>query len=206
MTPSGRRIGLLGGAFNPPHQGHLRLAALALKHLPLDELRFVPTALSPLKGPGGEGASTRLRLLEAALSDLEGPVSVDSIELHRGGVSYTVDTLEALTLREPGAAWIWLLGSDQLAHFDQWRNGARILELASLAVAPRPGCQDWVPDSLNGRLRESWSGLPGELVWLPSTDLDLSSTTLRQDISAGQVPKGLPIQVQAAIERENLYR
>lgn len=206
MTTPKRRVGLLGGAFNPPHQGHLRLATLALEHLALGELRFVPTAHSPRKPDQSEDGATRLRLLQTAMEGLSGPVSVEPIELGRGGISYTVDTLEALTAREPENAWIWLLGSDQLAQFDQWRNGARILELASLAVALRPGCSTVVPETLAGRLRESWSGQPGELVWLPSTELELSSSQLRQGISQGRVPEGLPIQVQAAIERENLYR
>lgn len=206
MTIPQRRVGLLGGAFNPPHLGHLRLATLALEHLALRELRFVPTAYSPRKSTEGEDGPTRLRLLQAAVEGLGASVSVDPIELDRGGISYTVDTLEALALREPGTAWIWLLGSDQLAQFDRWKNGARILELASLAVAPRPGCPWGVPEILAGRRRESWSGLPGELVWLPSTEMELSSSDLRLGLSRGRVPDGIPIQVQAAIERENLYR
>lgn len=206
MTNPARRVGLLGGAFNPPHLGHLRLASLALACLGLDEVRFVPTALSPHKPSQGEDSAQRLRLLEAALCGLGGPLSIDSIELDRGGLSYTVDTLEALTLREPAHRWIWLLGSDQLAQFDRWKNGARILELASLAVTPRPGCPAVVPALLAGQERATWSGGPGELLWLPPTELDLASSTLRQGLSEGRVPEGLPIQVQAAIERENLYR
>ncbi len=206
MNGSRRRVGLLGGAFNPPHLGHLRLATLALEHLALGDLRFVPTACSPHKPGGGEDGATRLRLLQAAVDGLGGLVSVDPIELDRGGVSYTVDTLEALADREPENAWIWLLGSDQLAQFDRWKNGTRILELASLGVALRPGSPRLVPVSLEGRLRESWSGEPGELVWLPSTELELSSSDLRQGIVQGRRLEGLPIQVRAAIERENLYR
>ncbi len=206
MTSPERRVGLLGGAFDPPHRGHLRLATLALEHLALNELRFVPAAHSPRKPAQGEDGATRLRLLQAAVEGLDGPVSVEFLELDRGGISYTVDTLEALTAREPGNAWIWLLGSDQLAQFDAWKNGARILELASLAVALRPGCAEDVPETLAGHLRESWSGGPGEVVWLPSTELELSSSEFRQGIAQGRVPDGLPIQVQAAIERENLYR
>ncbi len=200
-----RRVGLLGGAFNPPHLGHLRLAALGLEHLSLDELRFVPTAVSPHKPAAGE-AAIRLRLLEAALEGLSGPCRVELLELERGGTSYTVDTLEALAAREPGTAWIWLMGGDQLEGFAAWRNAPRILELASLAVASRPGWAGTLPELLAGRARAAWSGLPGELVWLPSTELDLSSSELREDLAAGRSPEGLPIQVRAAIARENLYR
>ena len=78
------RIGLLGGAFNPPHEGHLKLARLALEHLNLDELRFIPTALSPHKpDPGGPGAEARLRLLEVALAGFDPRCRVEH-QLHGG--------------------------------------------------------------------------------------------------------------------------
>ncbi len=201
-----RRVGLLGGAFNPPHLGHLRLAVLALEHLALDELRFVPTANSPHKPPPDGGAALRLRLLRAALEGMPGSCRVEPIELERGGTSYTADTLEALALREPGTTWIWLMGSDQLESFDHWKNGPRILELASLGIAPRPGYGRTVPEPLADLQREVWSGAPGELVWLPSTELQLSSSELRVGLFTGSVTEGLPIEVRAAIDRENLYR
>ena len=109
------RVGLLGGAFNPPHEGHLKLARLALDRLDLDELRFMPSALSPHKpDPGGPDARARLGLLSEALKAFDPRCRVEEAELERGGTSYTVDTLEALAAREPGAAWILIMGSDQL--------------------------------------------------------------------------------------------
>ncbi|HNX31708.1 MAG TPA: nicotinate (nicotinamide) nucleotide adenylyltransferase [Holophaga sp.] len=201
------RIGLLGGAFNPPHLGHLRLAELALRALCLDEVRFVPTARSPHKAEPGAGpdARSRLGLLEAALAGTACPFRVEPIEIERGGTSYTVDTLEALCRREPGRAWILLIGCDQLPGLPQWRRMDRILELASLGVAPRPGFSLEVPLPLEARRRDQWSGAPGELVWLPGTGLLLSSSGLRSEISRGHSPEGLPIQVEAAIRRENYY-
>lgn len=204
MSP--RRIGLLGGAFDPPHAGHLRLACLALQYLALDELRFVPTARSPHKPSPAEEAATRLRMLEAALEGLPGPIRIEPLELQRGGTSYTVETLEALVDREPDCAWIWILGTDQLERFGTWHRGARILELASLGVALRPGFDRRVPELLQGTQRQAWSGAPGELVWLPSTDLDLASSALREGLSADLDPEGIPIQVRAVIDREKLYR
>jgi len=199
---------LLGGAFNPPHLGHLRLAALAWETLDLDELRFVPSAIPSHKSlpEGTPDASVRLCLLREALAGYGHAFTVETLEVDRGGPSYTVDTLEALAARESGTAWIWLLGADQLAVFTSWRRWERVLELCSLAVAPRPGWEARIPGSLTGRLREAWSGAPGELIWLPSTELDLSSSELRAELSAGRPPEGIPIQVRAAIDRENLYR
>jgi nicotinate-nucleotide adenylyltransferase len=202
------RIGLLGGAFNPPHLGHLKLAELGLRSLGLDEVRFVPTARSPHKGDPGTGPvpGARLLLLEEALSGSEFPFRVEAIELERGGISYTVDTLEALHQREPGSAWILLIGCDQLPGLPQWRRMERILELASLGVAPRPGFAGAVPSMFESRRRDQWSGAPGELVWLPGTELPLSSSGLRAELALGHRPEGLPIQVEAAIRRENHYR
>lgn len=199
-----RRVGLLGGAFNPPHLGHLKLAHLALAHLALDELRFVPTAVSPHKPSEPTAAAARLVLLLAALEDT--PFRIETAELDRAGISYTVDTLDALSRREPDCAWILVMGADQAAGLAGWRRIDRILELASVAVAPRPGEQAEIPAALQSRLRTGWSGAPGELVQLPGTELDLSSSGLREALRKRPSPDGLPPQVLAAIRRENLYR
>ena len=204
-----RRVGLLGGAFNPPHHGHLKLARLALDHLGLDELRFVPTAVSPHKpDPGGPAAGARLHLLEAALRAFDPRCRVEALEVERGGTSYTVDTLEALAAREPETAWILVMGSDQLAGFPTWRGPERIVELAALAVGQRPGAPAALPPVRGLRTVAAWSGRPGELVWLPSTETDLASTDLRQRLAADPAhdPEGIPSQVMAAIRAENLYR
>ncbi|MDP2876887.1 MAG: nicotinate (nicotinamide) nucleotide adenylyltransferase [Holophaga sp.] len=204
MTP--KRVGLLGGAFNPPHLGHLKLAELACHELALDELRFVPSAQPPHKSLPNESPdeATRLGLLKAALLDL--PWGIETLELDRPGPSYTVDTLEALAQRESGSAWILVMGSDQLAQFTAWKQWERLLELASVAAARRPGAEFLLSERLGNRQRAFWTGAPGEIVWLPSTELELSSSTIRAEIASGEQNEGLPIQVRAAIGRENLYR
>lgn len=203
-----RRVGLLGGAFNPPHDGHLKLARLALEQLDLDELRLVPTALSPHKpDPGGPDGPTRLRLLDGLLAEADGRCRIETLELERGGASYTVDTLEALTAREPGAGWILVMGSDQLPGLPRWHRVERVFQLASAAIAPRPGAPLEEP-GVPLRPVARWSGGPGERVWLPPTDLDLASTALRKCFASDSAldPEGLPAQVLAAIRAENLYR
>lgn len=204
------RIGLLGGAFNPPHMGHLKLAELALQHLELAELRFVPTAISPHK-PKVEGpdSNARLALLKAALRGFPGPVKIELAELDRGGTSYCVDTLETLAEREPEAAWILLLGSDQLPGLPRWRRFSRVMELASVAVAPRPGFSKALPDALKHRERPRWSGAPGEMVWLPGTEAPFASSELRLRLgqrNAGVATvEGLSHQVMAVITAEKYY-
>ncbi|MBP1628022.1 MAG: nicotinate-nucleotide adenylyltransferase [Holophagaceae bacterium] len=201
-----KRIGLLGGAFNPPHLGHLRLAELALEHLELDEVRFIPTHISPHKPTEGPASEVRLGLIEEALAASGHPFRVESLEIDRGGTSYTVDTLEALQAREPDAAWIFLVGSDQLAILPTWYRLERILELASMAVAPRPEFEAQVPNALAPRVKPHWSGCPGEMVFLPGTQLALASSQIRHNLSEGLVASGLPPQVLNAIQRESLYR
>jgi nicotinate-nucleotide adenylyltransferase len=204
-----KRVGLLGGAFNPPHEGHLKLARLALDHLDLDELRFVPTALSPHKpDPGGPGIDARLRLLAEALEGFDDRCRVETVEVERGGASYTVDTLESLSQREPDTAWILIMGSDQLPGLPSWRRVARIFELASAAVALRPGTPFLVPEVAGIQSVPCWSGRPGELVALPTTGLDLASTDLRERLRETPLadPGGLPPQVLGTIQSENLYR
>jgi nicotinate-nucleotide adenylyltransferase len=203
------RIGLLGGAFNPPHEGHLKLARLALDRLDLDELRFVPTALSPHKpDPGGPDAQARLRLLSEALEAFDPRCRIETLEVERGGASYTVDTLESLCLREPGTAWILIMGSDQLPGLPSWRRVERVFELASAAVALRPGTPFLVPQVPGLHSSSTWSGRPGELVALPATELDLASTDLRERLRATPLedPEGVPPQVLGTIRSENLYR
>jgi len=206
------RIGLLGGTFNPPHYGHLKLAEIALKALGLDEVRFIPTAAPPHKPvPAGDpDGAGRLRLLAEAIAVKGLPFRVEPLEVERGGTTFTVDTLESLTVREPQCAWIFLMGSDQLPGFPTWCRAERILQLASLAVAPRPGSpgpdgRD-LPAILAGRVRARWSGGPGELIWLPGTELQLASSELRAELGRGGNPDGIPPQVMAAILRERQYR
>ncbi len=206
-----RRIGLLGGAFNPPHFGHLKLATLALEHLDLEELRIMPAGQSPLKAaPTGISTAQRLALVRAAFAELDPRIRLERLELDQPGPSYTADTLEALSAREPDSAFILILGSDQLALLPRWQRPERILQLASMAMAPRPGAEGALPEGLPCTLVPRWSGAPGEFIWLPGTDLDLASTPLRSKLAGdpadGSLSQALPPEVLAAISRENLYR
>ena len=202
-----RRVALLGGAFNPPHQAHLRLAQLALAQLDLDELRFVPTARSPHKPNSGDVTDAqRLRLLQAALEGFDPRARVERLELDRGGTSYTADTLEALTAKEPGTAWIVVVGSDQLPGLPHWHRVETVFQLAAIAVAERPGQPIDIPADWPLRPSARWTGSPGELIRLPSTGLDLASSSLRDDLRHNRATKGLPASVARLITTENLYQ
>ncbi|HET8901470.1 MAG TPA: hypothetical protein VFM84_05980, partial [Holophagaceae bacterium] len=179
----------------------------ALAHLDLDELRFVPTARSPHKPNEGEVTDAqRLALLEAALEGLDPRVHIEPVELERGGTSYTADTLETLSAREPGTAWILVLGSDQLPGLPRWRRAEAVFRLASIAVAERPGQDAGIPEGLPLRPVSAWSGQPGELVRLPSTESGISSSSLRDDLRHGRATAGLPAPVTRIIKSGNLYQ
>ena len=209
-----RRIGLLGGTFDPPHGGHLKLAQLAWEHLKLDELRFIPTFINPKKRAATAAPDARIAMLRQML--IGSPFAIDDVELKLEGVNYTVDTLETLSKREPDAAWILVMGSDQTSDLPNWRNAGRILELASISIAARPDQQaakdpknadgTELPSLLSGRARSKWSGAPGQVIILPGTNLELSSSQIRDQLADGAEPIGLSEQVKDVISQEKLYR
>jgi len=134
----GKGIAVFGGAFDPPHRTHVRIARAALEQLPVDELLVVPAGDHPWKLGATAPGPERLELCRIAFRDLRG-VRVDDREVARGGASFTVDTLEQLA-HDHRDRPLWLvIGSDNVPTFEKWRNAARILELAHLAVFPREG-------------------------------------------------------------------
>jgi len=136
FTP-GMRIGLLGGSFNPPHEGHALLTRMALTRLGLDRVWWLVTPGNPLKSKA-ELAALGKRV-EAARRIAGGPrVAVTDVEA-RIGARYTSDTLAYLKRRARGARFVWLMGADNLAEFHRWRRWRAIAGLMPIAVVDRPG-------------------------------------------------------------------
>jgi nicotinate-nucleotide adenylyltransferase len=136
-----RRIGLLGGSFDPPHLAHLALARAALEQLALDELRWLPAGAPWQKQREGRvlaPAADRVAMVNL-LVEGEPRFVVDERELHRAGPSYTIDTLRELHAEQPEAQLWLVLGQDQYARLDTWHDWRGILPLAGLAVAARDG-------------------------------------------------------------------
>jgi nicotinate-nucleotide adenylyltransferase len=131
------RIGLFGGSFDPVHRGHLLLADCCWRQARLDRVEFVPTAQQPLK-PRGPVASEadRAAMLRLAIADRP-EFALSLIEIERGGVSYTVDTLRQLRVERPDAEFFLLMGADSLNDFPMWREPAAICELATPLVVRR---------------------------------------------------------------------
>jgi len=189
------RIGVFGGTFDPPHFGHLALAECARETLALDRVLFVPARVPPHKrGAPVSPPATRLALLRAALKG--SGFALSTLELSRPGPSWTVETLETLARRHPGAALFLLVGADSLLDLPSWREPARILELATLAVAERPGFD---LSSVSPRAR-------ARVTWLANPPLGIASRDLRARLRAGRSIRFLvPDGVARLVARRKLY-
>jgi len=191
------RIGVFGGTFDPPHVGHLILASDAQEALRLDRIVFVPTGAQPLKvdSPPVASAQDRLEMVRLAVAD-DACCIVDDAEINRKGLSYTVDTLEHLTERHPGAQLFLLLGEDALAGFEKWQNPGRIRDLATLAVMRRTGPAD-------ARVETTARGV----ITVSTRRVDVSATEIRERLRAGKSIKGfVPESVERFIDARGLYR
>ncbi len=174
-------VGILGGRFDPPHVGHLALARAAVEHFGLDVLRVTVVADAAHK-PSEASAEHRLAMARLTFAGLDATVELDP---HR----YTVDALEAAGYDDP----IFLIGADQLAAFQTWKEPERVLELARLGVATRPG---WTPEETSDRTEVF------ELEPHP-----VSSTEIRERLRRGDPIDGLVVgEVAAYIDGHDLYR
>ena len=197
-----RSVGVLGGAFNPPHVGHLVLAQEAIHALDLDELILVPTGTAPHKRIEPEpGPEIRLAMAEAAVERFDG-VSVSDFEVSRAGPSYAYRTLELLADDLPGSQLTFVMGADVAAGLESWRRPDRVLELARIAVAGRPGVDRAVVDAVIDRL-----GATHGSVALEMPEIGVSSTLVRERVAQDKPVRWLvPLAVAEMIAAEGLYR
>lgn len=188
-----RRIGLLGGTFDPPHVGHLVLAEQCRHVLALDQVLVVVTGRPPHKGP----LTSFHHRFEMARLAFEGnsALHVDSTEGEREGASYTIDTLRALRDRFGEGVGFWLLmGSDSLQEFDTWRKPEEIVRLSRIAVYARPG---------HAAAGSKWSAHSDQV---DGPLLDVSSTELRRWVRLGRSLLYLvPDAVRDYIGAQRLY-
>ena len=182
------RAGVLGGTFDPPHLGHLVLAAAARRALALDRVLFVPAG-DPWRKTGGAAVGrgavsppeARLALTRAAVGGLLPWAEVSDAEVRRAGPSYTAETLERLRAADPGAEWWFLLGRDALADLPHWRDPGRILALARLGLARRGGAGEPLP----GEAAAALPGLAARVDSVPMPRLGVSASALRRRVAAG---------------------
>jgi nicotinate-nucleotide adenylyltransferase len=183
--------GILGGVFDPPHVGHVALARAAIRELRLDRL-----VVAVVADPGHKEATTpvgvRLELARLAFADV--PEAVVEVDRH----ARTVDSLEERRLEDA----LFVLGADEVASFESWKAPERVLELARLAVAMRPGVSRTVVEAVRERL-----GAPDRIVEFDMEPVDVSSTDIRARVAHGEPVDALvPRDVADAIVRLGLYR
>lgn len=191
-------VGLLGGAFDPPHFGHVALARDAFAHFGLERLVVVPTGEPPHKAVETD-AETRYRLAAAAFADVDA-VELSRHELERTGPSYTVETARWAAGRFDDP--VFLVGADEFADFPTWKEPDEVLEHVRLGVASRPGFRDERLNCVLARLRR-----PERVELFPIEPLPISSREVRARVAAGE-PIGalVPAPVEALIDELRLYR
>jgi nicotinate-nucleotide adenylyltransferase len=188
------KLGIYGGSFDPVHLGHLLVAQAAIEELGLDKLYFIPAAQSPFK-PGNQPApaAIRLQLLRLALAGKTN-CEIDEQEIRRGGISYTVETLRDYAKKFPGAQLFYLIGADNAAKLNEWREPAELAQFAEFVALTRPGGAAAVfPPPFRGR---TLAGFP----------LGVSSSQIRARVRAGLTIDSLvPPFVADAIHAAKLY-
>lgn len=200
------RLGIFGGSFDPVHYGHLLLAESCREQCRLSEVWFLPAAAPPHKlGHVLAPAKERMEMLELATSGNEA-FRVSPLEVERGGVSYTVETLRAIATQEPQAELFLLMGADSLRDLPTWREPAEILAIAIPIVVRRAGSvePDFAP------LTSQVSAARLEIIKASQVEMplmELSSTDLRQRVEGGRSLRyRTPRAVEKYIEAQGLYR
>jgi nicotinate-nucleotide adenylyltransferase len=185
---------LFGGSFDPVHLGHLLVAQAAIEELGLDNLFFIPAAQSPFK-PEDKPApdSIRLQLLRLALAGKTN-CEIDGQEIRRGGISYTIETLRDYAKKFPGVKLFYLIGADNAAKLNEWREADELAKLAEFVAAPRPGGAPAIfPPPFRGR---TLKGFP----------LGVSSSEIRARVKTGLPVENLvPPFVADAIHAARVY-
>jgi nicotinate-nucleotide adenylyltransferase len=208
-----RPIGLFGGTFDPIHFGHLRTAFELQQTLGLTEVRFLPTGNPPHRDHPLADANLRLAMVRAAVAD-QAHFVVDDREVRRTGLSYSVDTLTELRGENPDRSLCLLLGMDAFLGLPHWHRWRELFELAHVVVAHRPGWKaptqgplgELMVDRGTGSVQELHRATAGRIYIQAVTQLEISSTELRQLIVAGRDPRYLvPDAVRDIIREAGCY-
>ena len=191
-------IGILGGTFDPPHAGHVAAANAAWKQLGLDEVRIIPAGQAPMRtGAPVASAADRATMCRLAFADYPWAV-IDEREVSRAGTSWSIETARELAQEFPSAMRVWILGADQLARLDRWKEVAELCSLVEFAVLSRDGISTVPPPAISSLVR---------LTVLKAPAVQVSSTALREALRRGDSARnGLPLGVGRHIDERSLYQ
>ena len=226
MTDSMKKIGLLGGTFDPVHNGHLHLAEQAQRFFNLEKVVFIPAYRSPHKlALEPVSCEHRLSMLTLALEGLP-RFSIDKMEINKNEVSYTIETLKELRSVHPDWNMFLILGADAFQAIDTWKQCSQLLDFCNILVGTRPGAELQVSDSVKKKLTLSTSATNDRatssatdvkvfknlekgtgVTFFQISPLDISSKEIRQQIHREEEVKNLlPPSVDHYIMRHRLYR
>lgn len=199
-TVNPRTIGVLGGTFNPPHHGHLALAKHAKAELGLDRVLLMPAHSAPHKGEEEDpGPQRRLAMCRLAVGETAG-IEACSLEIERGGPSYTVDTLRAIHASQPEAELTFIVGADMARTLPGWREPGALVGLARLAVAERE-------DAGRGQVLRALAPLGARVEFLEMPPVEVSSSQVRERVAGGEPVEDLVGSAVAEyIAEHGLYR
>jgi len=212
--PRPRRIGVLGGTFDPVHIGHLRGALEVAETLALDELRLTPSARPPHRDTPQVSAKDRLAMVKCAVAGVA-PLVVDARELQRDKPSYTIDTLELMRAELAAQDQVFLvLGWDAFCGLPTWHRWEELLQHCHILVLQRPDADSEPPDALRNLLAArsvsdplALKGPSGQIAFVWQTPLAVSATQIRQLLASGKSVRFLvPDAVLAYIDAHGLYR
>lgn len=199
--PMMAKTGVLGGTFDPIHNGHLAVAREVMSRLSLDRVIFVPAGMPPLK-KGGPVApcEDRVNMVRLAIADEPG-YQLSRVEVDRPGPSYTVDTVSGLK-DEYGDEIYFVMGWDNLAELYRWKEPGRLGEICWIVAVPRPGCGRPDLDSLEALI----PALRSSVILLESPLVDISASGIRERLSRGlAIERLVPAEVEEYIKRSGLY-
>ena len=207
-----KHIGILGGTFDPVHNGHITCANYVQQQCALDEVRLMPCHLPAHRATPGVSSKQRAAMVQLAISH-DPQLKLERLELNKPTASYTADSLQLLSEQEPDSRFYFIIGMDSLCYFQQWKNWQGILQHCHLLVCQRPGYQATEGDapyllehyganSLNALKQQP----AGAILLLPNPLNDISASQIRQQLHSSGTAAALDPAVLNYIQSRQLYR
>ena len=199
-----KKVGILGGTFNPPHSGHLSIAESLLAEFSLDEILFLPVGLPPHKR-SLEIASNEHRIKMLQILTAHDPrMIVSDLEMNRSGYTYTVDTLTELKNTVTDSIFYYIIGTDTLLKLTSWMRFEEVFRLTKFLCIPRPGDN---PDEVKNEIQNLSQKYGAEILLSRSSGPDISSTMVRRMTAAGEtLCKVVPEKLEEYIKNNGLFR
>lgn len=199
-----RKVGIMGGTFNPIHNGHLMLAKEALKHFSLDEVLFMPSGTSYMKADQKvESGHTRAEMTALAIQD-NPHFTLSTMEIERAGNTYTYQTLERLKKEHPDTEYYFIVGADSLFHMANWASPERIFANCCILAAIR---DDRTIEEMEEQIDLISQRYNARILLMKTMRMDISSTDIRRKVAAGEsIEDDVPESVRVYIGKRGLYR